>query len=269
MAIRNMDAFVAACSSATRINFYKTSSSTNGAGATKSLWLVSGVPGVANTPASGSGEACSSTTPGALPLPSIGSGVVGYLSRLSAYCSSAGDLVLYDRLVQTYGQVTSTTSYQSINTVALPRYTNSPGTEIWVECYTAYNHVVGNTITATYTNSLGVGGRTTRPVTLAPNSVAGYMVKLPLATGDVGVNSVQGIQMSTSMSSGVIGVTILKRIIDVPLGTSTSQATAVTLSFTDTAMPIILPDACLTFMQVGTFTTPTGVIFGSADIILG
>jgi hypothetical protein len=81
--------------------------------------------------------------------------------------------------------------------------------EILVEIYTSLGGTA-QTITAVYTNSLGVAGQVTQAVAL--NHLQGQVTRLPLAAGDTGVQSVTSVLLSGSTgTAGNFGVTLAHR----------------------------------------------------------
>lgn len=126
-----------------------------------------------------------------------------------------------DRLVHTSGLNGTLTTSQSVNTVALPaRGGTGAGVYAALEVYTAGG---GSTVNATitYTNSAGVSGRTATASFLMGNQ--GRFVVFPLTGGDLGVQSVQSVQLAaTTGGAGDFGVTLFKPLVVVPGGATGS-----------------------------------------------
>lgn len=207
--IRSYDDVAALLCDATRqdLPFYKMSTPDITANSIQSLWQVAGMPGAAATPATGTGETCSSGTAGAIPFTNAASGTRNLLANLQASCTYGGGWMLYDRLWQNSGLSGTVLTAQAVNSLALPRYTDGKGVEIWIEWYTTTGATLP-TITCSYTNTAGVSGRTTVAQT-AITGTAGTMMQLPLQGGDLGVLSVQSITVTAAASAaGNIGVTL-------------------------------------------------------------
>jgi hypothetical protein len=81
------------------------------------------------------------------------------------------------------------------------------GTEIWIECVTAFT---GNqSILVTYTNQAGVTGRTTGTIATGVAPIVGRMLQLPLQAGDSGVQKIESV-VSTVATVGTFNVLVLR-----------------------------------------------------------
>lgn len=196
-----------------RCTFMKVAATAKAAGSLHSLWAVAGYPGAGGTPPTGSGEAPDNTEAGAMALSDA-----GFLDAPAAAGAVAGGLIIYDRLVHTSGLDGTVATAQTVNTTAITRpNANGEGVEIWIEIYTPTG-TTPRTITASYTNELGVSGRTTPAVSLPASPVAGQLFVLPLQAGDRGVRSVQTVTLSGSTgTAGDFGVTLVRRLGLMPL----------------------------------------------------
>src|SRR3954463_2053069 len=88
-------------------------------------------------PPSGSGAVCDDTTTGAFVIPaeSAARRLVGMSGHVMLQSGTPGWMMLVDRLVATSGLVTTVTTAQTVNSVALPRYTSGDGVWMCLECY--------------------------------------------------------------------------------------------------------------------------------------
>lgn len=209
MAITDLDALVAGFQPPEE--WLKVAASLEAQGIYESLAYSNGRPGPASTPAAGmAGEALTSLT-GQIPYTNPAGGDLGYLARLDASSNERGTIVLYDRLWQQSGIAITTTTAQTVNSVAFPARdrngsTNGTGVTIALECTTATGNgaAITNT-TISYTNEAGTAGRTG---TLAPewpsSAQVGTWVPFALQAGDQGVRSVQTVTLGTSYVSGAV-----------------------------------------------------------------
>lgn len=126
--------------------------------------------------------------------------------------------IVYDRLVAVGGlnAVTAGELTTNLPTPALTRYTDGEEVQIMLECYGTQSCPVGTLATVRYTNSKGVANRISQPVLFGVNNNygnSGNTVMVPLADGDTGVLSVEGITLSQQSTSGTatnFGVTLVK-----------------------------------------------------------
>lgn len=120
--------------------------------------------------------------------------------------------MLTDRLSHQGGLSSTVTTPQTTNlpTAALTRYTDGYGVMIALDVYTQTGGSA-TTVTASYTNSDGIAGRTTEAVVWISSAPVGRRFILPLQAGDVGVRSVESVTFAGSTgTSGNVGVTLFK-----------------------------------------------------------
>lgn len=212
-----------------------------------STWVAAGFPGPANTPATGSGETCDRTTPGAFPMPAAIGGKRIYANYLNYLTGGQAFFRMYDRYVQTSGLsgTVFTPTEQTVNTVALPaRAGTGHMVKAFLEVYVATGATLVS-VTMRYTNQAGVANRTSVTTTVALNG-AGRLVLLNLAAGDTGVRSVEGITLSASTgTAGNFGVTLARMINFVP--TSGSNLAAVPQNASEQGGGYVDDNACLFF----------------------
>lgn len=167
-------------------------------------------------------------------------GGTGYkhIINASAFSASATTMPAVLMLVDMLGfypitTVTTTGAQTLNNTVTLPRYTDGAG----VQAILVPSTVMGAgtpTCTLTYTNSAGTASRTTpstpalplinatAPVSQVAYSGTGagkYGPFLPLANGDAGIRSVQSVNFSATMTSGVMNLILVKPLLTLPMTT--------------------------------------------------
>lgn len=167
-------------------------------------------------------------------------GGTGYkhIINASAFSASATTMPAVLMLVDMLGfypitTVTTTGAQTLNNTVTLPRYTDGAA----VQAILVPSTVMGAgtpTCTLTYTNSAGTASRTTpttpalplinatAPVSQVAYSGTGagkYGPFMPLANGDAGIRSVQSVNFSATMTSGVMNLILVKPLLTLPMTT--------------------------------------------------
>lgn len=267
MALTTRDQLVAALAAATDIPFYK-ASITSVAGFFYSLFRSAGMPAASTTTIpTTSGRTLDRTNPGAIPLPSAGSNIL-YQAAVDLVGTTTGTLILADRLVEYGGLVGNSTAAQAVSAVALPtRAGTGVGCELWLDWYTATGSTASATVTASYTNSAGVSGRTATLVGGTPASVpANRAYRMALQSGDVGVQSVQSLTLGTSTgTAGSIGLTIRRPLAIWPMPAANIGQK---WGYAETALSVIPTDACLELLVLAT-TTSTGAIQGLLAVAQG
>lgn len=192
--------------------------------------------------------------------------------------------LLYDMLACYTITTTTTTGVQSfLSQAAWPRYADGKG----VRAFLVPSVVMGAgtpTVQLGYTNTASVAGRltpaapslplinTTSPVGAIPYSGTGvgkYGPFLPLASGDAGILSVQNINFSATMTSGVMNLVICKPLAYIPV---TTVGVAGERDFVNQlpSLPRIYDGACLNWMMYAGAATPVNSAFyGSLDTVWG
>lgn len=138
------------------------------------------------------------------------------------------------------------------------RYTNGVGVRAALVIVTTAGATAHN-ISMTYTNSAGTGSRTL-PVTVAGTASAitphithagtaanNYGPFLPLASGDVGIQSVQSIQLSAASGAGTAALVLYKPLMTIPLTTATVASERDFVNQIP-SLPQIKDGACLTWL---------------------
>lgn len=216
----------------------KVGGSMEGAGILHSLMYVPGRPGAALAPSSGINGTALTSYPGQIPWTNPASGN-SYLARLQASSSSAGCLLLLDRLWHNSGIVVTTTTSQAITSPTWPARsadgtTNGEGVMVAIEVSTSTTNAgaITNT-TLTYTNQAGTGSRTATIASFPATAVTGAFIPFQLAPGDTGIRSVQGITLGTSYAAGAIHLVAYRQIatLELPLANTGSSIDAITSGF--------------------------------------
>ncbi len=250
MAVINLDQLLAGCQSPHA--FFKLPASFAQPGFLLSLQLSKGVPGAAAAPSGGLGGTALTTYSGQLPFTNPGSGN-SYLGRLVAHAGNGGRLLLVDRLWHNSGITITTTTGQTINSATWPArdangLTNGTGVLVGIEAVAATGNggIITNT-TLTYTNSVGTGSRTaTMTVPGWPASaVIGQFVPFSLASGDLGVRSIQTLTLGTSYVSGTIALVAYRILASIVIpkansGGATDALTSGLVRLYDNTVPTLL-----------------------------
>jgi hypothetical protein len=260
MAITSVDGIIG--SAKQRKSYMKQSVTSKAAGTYQSLWTASGQPGAGSTPATGSGAVPTNSTAGSLGQSNPSNTL--YLAAATCVGATQGTLIFYDRLVHTSGLSGTVATAQTVGTPALTRYTSGVDVELWLEFYTATGASAVN-VTASYTNTVPTSGQTTTSIAFPVSPVAGQMIQLPLAAGDLGVTAVASVTLSaTTGTAGSFGVTLLRRLAEIPI---TVVDVGMALDPVALGFPQIQSNACIVGMVLCS-TTSTGLIqaaIGTAD----
>jgi hypothetical protein len=173
------------------------------------FWSGSGTAGAGG----GTFSQSSSLVSGAIPFydPASGNSYLAGWSWIVNSNNIGGGLVfLADRLWDSTQNTTpanysvTSTASQTVNSVAWPARdaagsTNGQDVLLGMRLNTG---TAGTGCTLTYTNSAGVGSRTAQFVNTTPTAPNGYVCPWGLQAGDVGVQSIQSIQLASTMTSG-------------------------------------------------------------------
>jgi len=233
-----------------------------------SLWEYDGMPAKGAVPTTGSIP--DRTTQGAIPFTPATGGRDKHLIGASITPLTQGVYLLYDRLFHIGSLSGTSTSAQTIQgspaSPALTRNTGGAGNIAFYEIYTIIGPT-STTLTMTYTNQGGTGSRTSTINIGATGFREGTrMQRIPLASGDSGIQSIQTIQLSgTTGTVGNFGITIAQPLAWIPVGAGG------TMGWRDyttglPGIPVIDPNACLSLMYIaGSATAPE--LFGSLATI--
>lgn len=269
MAITTMDGLVSALGTGQTLNIWLPSATTVSGGI---LWINRATANsfgqlAQPTAASSGGQTYSSNSGAGYPSWTAATGGnTSYLGFLSASSNQTSNIILYDTWWACSGFSGTSTTLQSVTGFSgLPtRAGTGAGGEIWMYVNTAIGATTA-TVTVTYTNSAGVGSRTTTFTTIA-SQPANRMIQMTLQSGDVGVQSIQSVQLNTSTTTtGNWGLVIMERITNIPFQTLN---VGINYDFASIGMPTIDDNTCLSFIGQGT-TTNTGNNLVALKVIQG
>lgn len=208
MALATLDAVLAGM--APTAVFAKAATGTVVAGRPFNPWYLAGVPGAAVAPSPGIAGAALTAYAGQIAIPAAVGGQNIHLARMTGVSSGgSGFLMLADRLWHNSGISVTTTTAQTVNSVAWPARdrngsTNGEGVYIGLEV-SALTGAGAAAPSISYTNSDGTAGRTaTLSDTYAAASGVGQFFRFGLAAGDKGVRSIQTVTLGVSMTSGAV-----------------------------------------------------------------
>lgn len=150
-----------------------------------------------------------------------------YLTNGNLVSSVAHWHLIFDCLWVNSGIVVTTTTAQTINSVAFPARdikgtVNGEGCMIGLLVAVATtNAAVINNSTVSYTNSQGTAGRTATLVAqvghqIPATAVAGTIVWFQLQAGDNGVQSIQSITLGTSLGAGTVHLILARPVMSAP-----------------------------------------------------
>lgn len=172
-----------------------------------------GTPGVAGRATDGTAAADA----GALHYVNAASGA-NYLTGWNGSASVTGKQMIYDLMWVNTAVVVTTTTGQTINSVAFPARDAIGGINgegciagILVTAATTNGSPITNT-TLTYTNSAGTGSRTATIASFPATAVIGTVVFFELQAGDVGIQSIQTVTLGTSYGGGSISLFVARRL---------------------------------------------------------
>jgi len=211
------------------VQFMKTTTASDGTG----YWYCSskdagfpgawapGTPGVNGRVTNGT----SSADYGCIPIanPAVGA---NYLTAIELAGSVNHTHDFFDCLWVNSGLTVTTITAQTITTPTLPArdingMTNGEGCMIAMLVTTATTNAsaIANT-TVSYTNSLGVSGRTASISAIAGSqipttAVIGTIIWFNLQAGDTGVQSIQSVSLGTSLVTGAVSMMITRDIVTI------------------------------------------------------
>jgi hypothetical protein len=195
-------------------------------------------------------------------------------------------LLLVDILVTVPGIVPDTAG-QTLNHPPLPRYTNGQGVMMFLEQYGVASGTISSAIDITgtgflYTNASGLSGQTIpwsvqaggATANSASNLVHSGVIAndcgpfLPLAAGDVGVQSVQRTKF-TGAQTGTCCLVLCKPLAQIPLHQAL-YSSGRDYVFNIPTMPVIQDGACLAFLVYsGAALATNATLHASLDFVWG
>lgn len=215
MSIQTLDDLIAGFANQPPRFFLKAPMVSLVAGRPYSTWPLAGIPGAGSQDVVGlNGSTLDSTggyIAGMLPFSNPAGGKKSYLGRMSVGAGVSGHALLCDRLWSNSAINITSTSSQAITSPTWPSRDNNgatlgDGVFLGVEVSAATGAGTPS-ITVGYTNSAGTASRSgTNTVATAASAPAGTFFPIGLQANDLGVRSVQSIQLSSSWSSGTINL---------------------------------------------------------------
>lgn len=265
MAIDTLNKVIAGFAAGQKLDFFKATQTTEGAGTWHSLWKAAGVPPAGANPGSLAGAIPTKATTGAFSFTNPSSPALSYLLQMLSSGSITGKLIIYDRLwhnsTMSGTQTTTDTTLGAVPALTRPD-ANGTGTELWGEIYTPIG-ASGTTLNVRYTNQSGTTLQVGTYAHPANAESTGQMFRMSLAAGDTGVRAATAYHWSgTTGTAGDFGLVILRRLAEIPIAQVNIGAL---LDFAALGMPRIYDDACLSFMVLCT-TTTSGDFQGSINI---
>lgn len=209
MAITTLDGYIAAIKQV--LVYSKTASRTSVAAIPFSVFDLAGTPG-AGTLAIGNtanGVVPTDATAGYPAINAFSGANKGYISQVKYNSPVACDLLLYDCIFSAGAYVFNadvTLASQPSYSSRVPGGTDYTGLELWIEAVTVFT---GNqTVQINYLDQDGAAGDTGAIATgLAPT--VGRMLRIPLASGDNGIQQITRVRSSVS-SVGTFNVHVMR-----------------------------------------------------------
>lgn len=261
MAITTLDGIIAGMK--TPEDVYKAAVTAEAAGVAHSTLYQAGRPGAGTAPSPGLTGAALTTYAGQIPFPAAVGGQNIYLAKLEgAQAGNVGGISIFDRLWHNSGFTITTTTAQTVNSVAWPARdqdgsTNGNGVMVAIEVSTATGNgtAVTNT-TMSYTNEAGTSGRTATIASFPANAAVGSFVPFLLAAGDKGVRSIQSLTLGTTYTSGTIHLVAYRPIacLPTPLANVSNSLDAIGLGFPR------MYDNSVPFMVYNVLATAVGIV---------
>jgi hypothetical protein len=229
------------------------------------LWYAAGNPGASTATAIGiNGEAVTpsvsaATVAGRIPRTNPGSGS-SYLARLAANASTAGVLMLIDRLWHNSALVVTSTSAQAITPATLPSRDGAGGTNganvmAAIE-WSATGGAGVPTVTLTYTDQDGNTGATGTFTAVATPPVGTFEL-FTLAAGDTGVRAPTSFIQSATRTSGTMHLVLFRMLAQVEV---TSANIGNAIDALTSGMPLIYNDSVLQLVWFPSATTASNFI---------
>jgi hypothetical protein len=255
MALADFDAYVNALR-LNRVADFQTNSITAAvlAGRTFALWRYTLPVGAVPT----TSVALNKTSDNSIgPLPNATSGKLQILGgRFNTSGTSGVTLTPVDLLNISGGLDATITTEQTTNlpTAALTRHTSGEGVRIGLVIYTQVG-ATATTVTVRYTNQAGTPNQVSTATAFGGSGFreVGILIQIPLAEGDTGVRSVEGVTLAaTTATAGNFGVCLFKPLMTYLLEstTGTLPIDAVSSGGSIGSMAEFDDDACLTFVAV-------------------
>lgn len=206
-----------------------------------------------------------------IPVPNADENV--YLTYMEISSTPAvGEFIFADRLWHNAALSATSTTEQAITTPVWPARCpvhsggydfNSSGYNVMIaiEVSSATTTAAAQTARIRYTNSSGVSNRIGHITSFPGTAVAGTFLPFQLASGDVGVKSIEGFTLGATLSGGTIHLVAYRQFaqIGLPLNGVTARLDAVSLG-----RPA-LPSGAVPFLFYNTAGTTAQTTFGKLE----
>jgi hypothetical protein len=191
------------------------------------------------------------------PIPGVGAGALAIVgSRISTSSLAGAALIAIDLLNASGGLsgIVATEQTTNLPTAALTRYTTGEGVMIGLLIYTIIG-TTATTVTVKYTNQAGTANRvsTAQAFGGTGSREVSRLVMIPLAAGDTGVRSVQGVTVAaTTGTAGNFGVCLFRPLAMMSLDSATVSMPidAVSSGGLIGAFATLDGNACLSLMTI-------------------
>jgi hypothetical protein len=230
-------------------------------------WYAAGLVGAGAAPIGGlnGGIFTGPSVAGQIPCPAAVAGNTSAILRAGiTQTGNVGNVWLVDRMWGNAPVVTTVGAQAIVSPAWPPRDTSASinGNAVFLaleaSVVTGNGAPITNT-TVSYTNSLGVAGRTATLASFPATASVGTFVFFALQSGDVGVKSVQSITLGTSYVSGAIHLIAFRVVCELPPNPVAGVANP--LSYTQLLKPTVVDASVLQLVYF-----PTGVpaaVYGS------
>jgi hypothetical protein len=207
MAIASLDDYIA--SNRQELTWFKSATRTTVASVPFTLFDLAGQPGAGTlSPGNTANGVVPTDATDGYPVINAFSGSVGYLTRVTWDGSVSGNISMFDRLFVAgdYAERAETTTASDPRVAARGPNSNYNGRELWVECVTAHTGILS--VQINYLDQDGNAGDT-GVFSLGTANILGRCTRIPLATGDTGIQSITRVR-GTVATVGTFNVMILR-----------------------------------------------------------
>lgn len=269
MAITTSDGLVAALATAQDLQLYKSASRTTIANLWFSLFELAGNPGAGVL-------AGTSTTAGVVPtdatagmeiVNAFGGANIGYIGQANYSNTVACRMRVFDMLFKSgayaFNAAAGAMSSQPSFSSRVPGGVDFTGTQIWIECVTAFTG--SPTFTITYTNQSGTAAHTTGAFASGSALTLGRCIQIPLAAGDTGVQKIESVTCTVA-TVGTFNVLVLRPV--GPIVRIRVANDSVILNAADLGLPQVFADSAL-MMLIAADSTSSGLPEIAAAVING
>lgn len=261
MSLANFTAYKAAMLSPHQNRAVSKSVTVSSAGASQrwwSSWTLGGSPAAGTAPA-GSVSYTNATT-GALAQSDPLTELRMFVKRISLQLGTGIQpvtLLIYDRICSVGGLVGNVTTSQTVATPSVTRWATATDRimPMW-EVFSSPGSTTGPILTMGYTNQAGTAGQTMTSLMSSTLDSSGSVFRhLSLASGDVGVQSVDTITLSASFGiAGNCAITLIKPLLMLPILGTEEMAGFDPVERLGALLPKIPAGACLSFAVMAPVT---------------